>query len=308
MIGWKTAGALLCAALLLFVLCRSLVVRRRKIKEQICQMELPQKTALLNELAEPFGFFYDEREGVFSSRRDAWQRRIGYTAAFDRGAFGACMVLDAFPVYFDYGGKTWLIEFWKGQYGINTGGEVGVYHAKEEIPPHAYPTAHFLAAEDEEMPKICCRLERNGGKLYEYCERHWWLTGFCMGMFSQPREIALFATVTFGERQMAQAMLRGLRESKIPREKYRLCGSEIFIQLDFGKCYPFPARFLRGLAQCFNRLHCFWYRLFTRPFCSAPDGLLFLYYQLPVCLLRMLRLSGRRYPKSCERRRNEHGM
>ena len=183
MIGWKTAGALLCAALLLFVLCRGLVVRRRKIKEQICQMEVPQKTALLNELAEPFGFFYEEREGVFSSRKDAWQRRIGYTAAFDRGAFGACMVLDAFPVYFDYGGKTWLIEFWKGQYGINTGGEVGVYHTEEEIPPHAYAAAHFLAAEDEELPKICCRLERNGGKLYEYCERHWWLTGFRMGRF-----------------------------------------------------------------------------------------------------------------------------
>ena len=127
------------------------------------------------------------------------------------------MVLDAFPVYFDYGGKTWLIEFWKGQYGINTGGEVGVYHTEEEIPPHAYAAAHFLAAEDEEMPKICCRLERNGGKLYEYCERHWWLTGFRMGMFSQPWETALFATVTFGDRQMAQAMLRGLRRAKSRR-------------------------------------------------------------------------------------------
>ena len=97
----ETAGALLCTALLLFVLCRGLVVRRRKIKEQICQMELPQKTALLNELAEPFGFFYEEREGVFSGRTRG-RGRLVY-AAFDRGAFGVCMVLDAFPVYFDYG-------------------------------------------------------------------------------------------------------------------------------------------------------------------------------------------------------------
>ena len=26
------------------------------------------------------------------------------------------------PVYFDYGGKTWLMEFWKGGYGITAGG------------------------------------------------------------------------------------------------------------------------------------------------------------------------------------------
>ena len=37
------------------------------------------------------------------------------------------MVFDALPVYFDYQKKTWLIEFWKGQYGINTGAEIGIY-------------------------------------------------------------------------------------------------------------------------------------------------------------------------------------
>ena len=39
------------------------------------------------------------------------------------------MIIDAYPVYFDYQDKTWMIEFWRGQYGINTGAEIGVYHA-----------------------------------------------------------------------------------------------------------------------------------------------------------------------------------
>ncbi len=67
-------------------------------------------------------------------------------------AVGAGMVIDAFPVYFNYEGRTWLVEFWKGQYGINTGGEVGIYHAKGVIPPHAYHTVHFEAVSDAELP------------------------------------------------------------------------------------------------------------------------------------------------------------
>ena len=30
------------------------------------------------------------------------------------------MVFETLPVYFDYAGKTWLIQIWKGQYGICT--------------------------------------------------------------------------------------------------------------------------------------------------------------------------------------------
>ena len=33
------------------------------------------------------------------------------------------MVFETLPVYFDYAGKTWLIQIWKGQYGICTGCE-----------------------------------------------------------------------------------------------------------------------------------------------------------------------------------------
>lgn len=74
------------------------------------------------------------------------------------------MVFDALPIYFDYAGETWLIEFWKGQYGINTGGEVGVYHAGKVVPERYYRIAHFEAVEDQDMPFIQCRLDRRRKK------------------------------------------------------------------------------------------------------------------------------------------------
>ena len=65
------------------------------------------------------------------------------------------MVFDALPIYFDYRGRTWLIELWKGQYGINTGAELGIYHADKILSESEYKTALFTAAEDNGFRKCC---------------------------------------------------------------------------------------------------------------------------------------------------------
>ncbi len=288
----ETAGCLLLAGLLLIAVLIGIgIVRRRKSKQKVNQMEMPQKIALLNELAEPYGFFYDAGEDVFSSHQNAWQRKGGYTKAFDRAAAGAGMVIDAWPVYFDYAGKTWLIEFWKGQYGINTGAEIGIYHTKEPVPPYFYSVTHFEAAEDDEMPYICSRLERKGETVYEYCERHWWLTGFRMGTFSKPSDLHLDATLTFEEQGMAQAVFEGLRRSGAPRSTYRICGREVCVQMDFVKKYQPFTQLYRFLIQLINRFFCWCYRILTKPFTNTAERMLFLYYQLPGCFRRMLLMA-----------------
>lgn len=297
MIIWEQVGTLLYVGMLLLLLVLSCIgaARRKKSRKKVSQMELSQKIVLLNELAEPYGFFYDEKEDVFSSHRDAWQRKNGYTAVFDQAAASMNMVLDAWPVYFDYAGKTWLVEFWKGQYGINTGGEVGIYHTEEPIPPYFYSVAHFKAVEDDEMPEICCRLERKGKKIYGYCKRHWWLTGFRMGTFSKPSDLRLFATLTFEERGMAQALFEGLRKCGEPRSKYRICGHEVYVQMDFSKKHALLTRLHRFLVQLLNRFYCRCYLMFTRPFTNTAERMIYLYDLLPGCFRRMLRLASGRY-------------
>ena len=173
---------LLCIAfLVLFAALLILaVVHRVRAKKKVLALTPGERVRLLNELAEPFGFAYLPSEDIFTSRLDAWQRDNGYEAKYDTMAVGAGMVIDAFPVYFNYEGRTWLVEFWKGQYGINTGGEVGIYHAKGVIPPHAYHTAHFEAVSDAELPRICSCLDTAEETFYEICARHWWLTGVRM--------------------------------------------------------------------------------------------------------------------------------
>lgn len=295
----KTAGIVAgIVIILLAIIVLTLVIRHReKSKKKVRCMCMQQKIQLLNELAEPFGFGYIEEEKVFTSRVDAWQRKQGYEALYDKAAAGANMVIDAWPVYFDYEGRTWLIEFWKGQYGINVGGEAGVYHAEKSVPPHLYPVSHFDAVENAEMPHIQCRLECRGKKVYELCGRHWWLTGFWMGSFSKPSDLRMMTTITFWEEAMAQAFFEGLQKSGQPGNKYRICRNEVYVCFDFSRSVALLPRMHRAIVQCVNRIYCKLYRAVTHPFVETEDRLLFLYFQIPACFRRMFGLGKKRYRK-----------
>ena len=100
--------------------------RKKKIICKIQCMDKCQKCCKVEELVKLFGYCFHEECGFFSSTLDAWQREAGYAWIYDYMAPRFQMVFDALPVYFDYEGKTWLIEFWKGQYGINAGAEIGI--------------------------------------------------------------------------------------------------------------------------------------------------------------------------------------
>ena len=74
-----------------------------------------------------FGFIYISEEDVFYTAKNAWQKNMGYTYFYDELAPLFNMILDTERVCFKYNNYSWLITFWKGQYGICTGAEIGVY-------------------------------------------------------------------------------------------------------------------------------------------------------------------------------------
>ena len=98
-------GCIVVILLVLLIAAVIITVKREKSKRKIRRMCDAEKIQLLNELAEPFGFCYVPCEDVFTSREDAWQRKQGYEALYDRAAVGAGMVFDALPIYFDYAGE-----------------------------------------------------------------------------------------------------------------------------------------------------------------------------------------------------------
>ena len=132
--------------------------RKKAVIQKICGMSSCEKADRLCELLHPWGFTYLPSMDVLSSEKDAWQRAFGYHAAFDRSAPHFHMIFDCEPVYFDYRGETWLIEFWKGQYGINTGGEISVYHAGRLLGQKERKNAHFQSVSDDQMLPLSMEL------------------------------------------------------------------------------------------------------------------------------------------------------
>lgn len=280
--------------LLLFVLIWTIFFHCRK-KKVICRircMDKCQKCSLLNELTEPFGYTYHCQCGFFSSTIDAWQRSAGYTWLYDYMAPRFQMVIDALPIYFDYHGKTWLIECWKGQYGINTGAEIGIYHADRLLSEAEYKTTLFNAVDDDEMLPCTLQLCNKGETYVQLAGKHWWLTAFLPGRFSDPADLSLTASVCSPDDEMLDAFYEGLC-----RAGYNI--NDIAIQ---GNCLSFVfhssnnedlgflTRMRRRRSQRTNRIFCKLYTWVTRPFINTEDRILYLYYYLPAIFRKLLRL------------------
>ena len=295
-------------ALLLSALlgCIFLQCQRKKIICKINSMDCCAKCSFLNELVYPFGYDFHCDCGFFSSTVDAPQRQAGYSWLYDYMAPRFQMVFDSLPVYFDYRGRTWLIEFWKGQYGINTGAEIGIYHADHIIPESDYKNAWFSCAENNEMLDCSFRLCRDGDECVCSCGRHWWLTAFLVGSFSKPACLTMESCITFPGREMLAAFVDGLKGAGCSEDCMSVRGLTVcFVFHRDHQKYNCITRFWRRFSQWKNKCFCKLYLWVTRPFSCTEDRVLYLYFYLPVAFRKLLRL--RRFHKRCHRQYGREG-
>ncbi len=284
--------------LLLILLCFVLCSRRRHIAiKKVQSMSCEEKCELISSILTPFGYCYIGRQDIISTCNDAWQRTAGYTALFDRAALHFHMVFDALPIYFDYCGRTWLIELWKGQYGTNTGAEIGIYYADTRLTRDELPTAHFNAVDDEDRLAVTYTLSRKGRPIARVSGVTWWLTAFLTGMFSQPAWLAMDIAIRFPNPEMQRCFIMSLQQLDPCPIRFHCCGNEVHL------CYrngcpqspvcPQSISWLRRLhikwVQFCNTFCCRLYCMITRPFTDTLDRILYLYELLPFILRRMLR-------------------
>lgn len=205
----------LAALLLLFSVWR---VRTRHFRPSSDKQR--QQNELNAELEET-GFAYELKGDYFYSLMDCWQRETGYCRLYDEAAPLFNMIMDCEPVTFFYAGKRWLIELWKGQYGITTGAEIGVYHtAREDMDTDKFKGTFYEAIQDNEMLKMSFVLRRNGKKILQRSAVHWWLTGFKLGLFSETDALTMDAKITFPTVEMRNAFTAALKELGYSRREF----------------------------------------------------------------------------------------
>jgi hypothetical protein len=281
--------------LLLFILSITSKMRKKKKREGKEEEVVrpitdvigtnPEQLEELNQDLEPFGFAYDYTQDVFYSRLNCWQRNFGYFRLYDEACATFSMIIDCEPIYFRYNGMKWLVEFWKGQYGMTTGGEVGIYYTSgpDLNIPSIFNGTFYNAVKDEDRINMSFAFRKNGNLLFTRSAYHWWITGFKLAEFSQPSELTMDIILDLYNRQMAEAFVKGLKEAGYTESEYAVRGHRVYVHFDKPHTQqPFTRNSITvHLMQRNNKSFCDAYNNLTQAYVGTLDKLSLVKYKSP---------------------------
>ena len=157
----------------------------------------------------------------YTNDKEAWQHDFGFGKIYDFVSPYLLLEYDYIRVFFTYEDKDWMLQMWKGQYGlVFYGGEIGIYnrpHSDDGIDAWTM----FNCPEEEDWLKMEMTLwheDINGNwnreftRAYDY---YWWCTGFKNGHLRQEEpadELRLTGRITFKSAEMAALVADGFAE------------------------------------------------------------------------------------------------
>lgn len=187
----------------------------------------------LDKAIETAGYAYDPIQDIFFSIMNPWQRGMGYCRLYDEASAPMGMIIDCEPIRFEYQGKKWMISFWKGQYDMVTGGEIGVYTASLDLNiPGIFSGTFYQSVSDDALLQMSFSLRKNGNTLFTRKGKHWWLTGFKLGEFSEPSELTMDIEITFDNWLMRDSFISGLKDAGYYNHEITILGNSVRIIFD----------------------------------------------------------------------------
>jgi len=156
-----------------------------------------------------FGFDYDKDDNFWYTPINAWQRSFGYSKVYDDLAFLAGCYYDTVRVCFEYDGKEWLIQYWKGIYGYTSGAEIGIYNR-----PVDSKGSFYKCITDEEMPDMSLIVKLDGEVfIFQPEQKHWWLTGFVLPSRHSAEQLKCEMTIDMKDKEFSRLLIKGLEEN-----------------------------------------------------------------------------------------------
>ncbi len=174
-----------------------------------------------------FGFKYSMTDQVFYTAEDAWQRNFGFEETYDNVSGAGAISYDTIRVKFNYNNKEWMMQYWKGQYGlVLIGAELGLYNRDIGKTSSTYYDC-VTDAEKLNMSVKVYRQDTSDQNKYNLLFQRsptttWWLTGFTPGTLSagsyviNPDETAKLKaeyTINFQTAEQANAFIGGLENT-----------------------------------------------------------------------------------------------
>ncbi len=173
------------------------------------------------------GYSMDLNQNMVYTGTHTWQRELGFNIFYDI----FCYLTPFFFHYstvripFNYGGKDWQIQMWKGRYAITNGGEVGIYTRDESKSGTFYD-----CAADEDMLVMSLDVYHGDGLLFTREPMlHWWITGFSVSDTAYlPQSLTLITTITVRDDAMLEALTASLDKKELLLD-YEVDGLDVTI-------------------------------------------------------------------------------
>ncbi len=176
----------------------------------------------------------------YTDDKECWQKNFGFNEVYDAFAPITMMYYDTVRTTFEYGGKEWLIQTWKGQYGMAfVGGEVGVY-----TRPIGSIGSHYICADKEDWLYMETAFMWDEYETGEYravfnreYDKYWWATGFVVGfpngsLRKTLTEFRLVTHITFKDAEMADAFCKSFENNGFTRvSKLNNNSPDTFVQV-----------------------------------------------------------------------------
>ena len=197
--------------------------REASFKVYVTRAKMPWRTLL--QKRQILGYRYSYKgDYYYTDDKDCWQRFFGFNFAYDTIAPLYFFEYDYVRVFFNYQGQDWMIQMWKGQYGlVFYGSEVGVY-TKPEKEESASKFAHYAAADSADYLKISTAMYHEDYLTGEYeleferpYDDYWWASGFVPGHLRDTTpcdELRTVTHITFKDEYMCDMFCDGLLECK----------------------------------------------------------------------------------------------
>lgn len=283
-------------AAVVLMMCLFVQLRKKWAYKKVRSLSYEEKIRDLDDALDPFGYRYVPKEDLISSGMYPWQREMGFCRQYDEAGPAMFMVFDCEPIYFNYEGKRWLLELWKGQYGCTTGAEIGLYvneSAQENVSPQKL---FYSCASDEDRLQMSFRLRKNSQIIMERSELHWWLTGFLVGEYSTPEELFMEVSIGFPNMDMKKAFYRGALRAGYKAEEIYGSGCSISLLFDKPRTQQ-PSRYSRGYLRHIcrqNGKNCRRYMQVTHLFESTLDKISYIGYCAPLMYRRIIHIGTKR--------------
>ncbi len=267
---------IICCFVLFFItVLIKTIIRIWCSRKYVPQYNSPEQVEKFNKELYPSGFAYDPKKDIFYSLRDAWQWQYGYRRAYDEMAVHFNMIIDCEPIKFWYDGRYWMIELWKGQYGLSTGAEIGIYVSEDG--------RNFKCVDEEDEISMGFVLMKGDEVLAQRYERHWWLTAFVLGEYSRTKDLMMIAELNLPSVEMCLAVINELRRMGYNGENFTVYRNSIRLQFSqpFSKQPKSRKSITAYIKNKMNKHNCKLYNRYTRNYICTLDKIQYIRIRIP---------------------------